>query len=102
MIPTVSLRTALETDDLLASALPGDSFALWRTMLIAAMGENLDQREAAAFRTYTGREPPTDPVRELVAVVGRRGGKPRGSRALAPGPPTMAVLPSADNATDMP
>jgi len=82
MIPTVSLRTALETPDLLAGALPGDSFALWRSILIGAMGEPLDQREQAAFRTYTGREAPSDPVRELVAVVGRRGGKDKATAAL--------------------
>jgi NUMOD3 motif len=60
MKPRISLREALSDPNLLGSALAGDSWKAWRTLLIAVMGEEL--------------------TAEFLAVVGRRGGK---SRALA-------------------
>jgi|SRR5580704_560542 hypothetical protein len=53
----------------------GSSWFAWRTLLIAAMGEPLEQPgELAAFKELTGRPaPPADPVREFFAVMGRAG-----------------------------
>ena len=81
MKPRISLREALSDPNLLGRSLAGDSWKAWRTLLIAARGEKLSDDERAIFAKLTGRErEPLRPVEEMVAVVGRRGGK---SRALA-------------------
>jgi hypothetical protein len=81
MIPRIPLRQAITDANLLGNALVGDSWRAWRTMLIAAMGEELTNEERAIFTKLTGRErEPGQRVTELVAIVGRRGGK---SRAMA-------------------
>ena len=77
----MTMRRALSDPALLGNVLPGDSWRAWRIILIATMGEALDDEERAIFQSLTGR--PTEPgerVDELWAVVGRRGGK---SRAIA-------------------
>lgn len=84
MKPRVTLRRALDDPNLLGGALPGDSWKPWRVLLIAAMGEALDDEERATFIALTGRErEPLHRVHELAAVVGRRGGKTRALSALA-------------------
>jgi hypothetical protein len=81
VVPKTALRVALEQPGLLASALPGSSWGGWRALLLAAMGEALKDDELETFRRLTERQqPPAERVSELVAVVGRRGGK---SRAIA-------------------
>jgi hypothetical protein len=78
---SVSLRKALADPKLLGKALAGDSWLAWRILLIAAVGEALTDSERTIFRQLTGRAcEPGKPVHELVAIVGRRGGK---SRAMA-------------------
>jgi hypothetical protein len=75
------LRTAFNDPQLLGNAIPGDSWFAWRTLLIASMGEQLNDVQRATFARLTGRErEPLQRVEEAVFVVGRRGGK---SRALA-------------------
>jgi hypothetical protein len=84
MNPRISLREALSDPNLLGSALAGDSWKAWRTLLIAAMGEELTADERAIFAKLTGRErEPLERVHELAAVVGRRGGKSRAMATLA-------------------
>ena len=56
MIPRVPLREALSDPNLLGTAIAGDSWSSWRTLLIAAMGEGLHQNERAIFSQLTGRE----------------------------------------------
>ena len=56
MRPLVSMREALADPALLGSALPGPSWTAWRAMLIATMGEPLDDDELAIFRRHTGRD----------------------------------------------
>jgi hypothetical protein len=86
MKPRVTLRKALADPNLLGHALEGDSWKSWRTLLIAGMGEPLDEDERATFRALTGRErEPLQRVDQFAAVIGRRGGK---SRAMA----TLAIL----------
>lgn len=78
----VSLRAAFADPALLGNVLAGDSWRAWRVLLIATMGEPLDDEERVVFKQLTGgrdREPGRR-VEEFVAVIGRRGGK---SRALA-------------------
>lgn len=82
--PTVSMREALTDPQLLGGALPGESWRLWRVLLIAAMGEALDDEERALFAEVTGRErEPLELVEELWAIVGRRSGKTRAAGTLA-------------------
>src|SRR5689334_20440935 len=84
MIPKVPLRRALEDPALLGTALPGDTWLAWRTLLIAAMGEPLSDDERAIFTRLTGRiSEPLGRVEELWAVVGRRGGKTRAGAVLS-------------------
>jgi hypothetical protein len=81
MKPRTSLRKALADSRLLGNAIPGDSWAGWRSLLLAAMGEPLEPDELEHFRRLTGRqEAPRERVDELWCVIGRRGGK---SRAIA-------------------
>src|SRR5262249_38176666 len=84
MKPTISLRKALATPQLLGDTIAGDSWAAWRTLLIAAMGEELTAAERLLFQRLTGRaSEPGQRVEELVAVIGRRGGKSRALSTLA-------------------
>ena len=84
MIPQTSLRQTLSDPNLLGNVLGGESWAAWRAILLAAMGERLNPGELEVFRRLTGRErPPDKRVDELVCVVGRRGGKSSAIAALA-------------------
>src|ERR1700756_2878921 len=84
MIPRVPLREALLDPNLLGTAIAGDSWRSWRTLLIAAMGEELRENEREIFSQLTGRErEPLRRVDEFAAVIGRRGGKSRAMATLA-------------------
>jgi hypothetical protein len=76
---------ALSDSRLLGAAL-GDaaSWRTWRVVLKAAFGLTLNEEEAKTFALIAGgRKPPTSRVRELWAVIGRRGGKSRVAAAIA-------------------
>jgi hypothetical protein len=82
--PSLPFRKALADPGLLGHTLKGPSWAPWRTLLVAAMGEPLDEVERAVFTTLTGREQePLQRVEEFVGVIGRRGGKSRAISVLA-------------------
>src|SRR5262245_3845614 len=84
MKPSISLRRALADAGLLAHALPGDTWATWRALLIACMGEALTAGECVAFTKLTGREcEPGKLVEECAFIIGRRGGKTRAISTLA-------------------
>lgn len=84
MKPLISMREALADPQLLGGALPGDSWAAWRVLLIASMGEALTDEERVIFTALTGRDvEPLEPVDEFHGVVGRRGGKTRAAGTLA-------------------
>jgi hypothetical protein len=84
MKPKVTLRQALADPQLLGGMLAGDSWDGWRTLLIAAMGEALTDAERETFAKLTGRKrEPLQRIEELIAVIGRRGGKSRSSAVLA-------------------
>ena len=84
MKPLITIRKALCDDALLGRALGGPSWAAWRVLLIAAMGEALSDAERETFKALTGRErEPLERVEELVGVIGRRGGKSQSMAALA-------------------
>jgi hypothetical protein len=81
----LTIDKALEHPQLLAAAL-GDqaSWQTWRAVLKATFGIALNREEARAFASVAGgRKPPEQRVRELWAIVGRRGGKSRMAAAIA-------------------
>ena len=84
MKTTISLRKALADKQLLGKVLSGDTWRAGRILLTAAMGEVLRDDERNTFTELTGRErEPGQRIEELVAVVGRRGGKSRAMSTLA-------------------
>ncbi len=79
-----TIDRALRDKRLLGAALDGDidTWRVWMAVLQAAFGLPIDDIEA--FKSVAGdRAPPNIRVRELWAVVGRRGGKSRIAAALA-------------------
>jgi hypothetical protein len=78
------MRAALSDPALLGGVLAGPSWAVWRALLIASMGEALTTGERELFAKFTGRPAePLERVEELWAVVGRKGGKSRAAAVLA-------------------
>jgi hypothetical protein len=80
-----SIDDALRDPSLLGAAL-GDpeSWQTWRAVLKAAFGLELNRDEARAFASVAGsRAPPTKRVRELWAIIGRRGGKSQMAALIA-------------------
>jgi hypothetical protein len=63
--PLVTMRKALADSNLLGRALEGDSWRAWRILLIALMGEPLDDAERVTFERLTGRA--TEARRDLAA-----------------------------------
>jgi hypothetical protein len=83
--PTISIDHALSDQNLLAPALGSlPTWSTWRAILKAAFGLRLTRSQSDDFTAAAGaRPPPKQRVRELWAVVGRRGGKSRMAGALA-------------------
>lgn len=83
MKPLVTMREALADPGLLGGAIPGESWRPWRTLLIAAMGEPLDDEERAIFTALTERErEPLQAVEEFWGIAGRRSGKTRAAGVM--------------------
>ena len=69
MKKNVTLRKALTDKQYFGGQLDGDSWAPWRALLIAIIGEELTPDELAIFQAVTNRQSaPTEPVREFVGV----------------------------------
>jgi hypothetical protein len=84
MIARTTLRRALDDPVLLGSVLVGESWKAWRCLLLATMGERLNEDELEIFRRFTGRtEAPKSRVEESLYLIGRRGGKDRAASVLA-------------------
>jgi hypothetical protein len=84
MRPLFSMRSALESPKLFGKILAGDSWSVWRVVLIAAMGEELTPAERVIFKQVSGRDhEPGVRIEELVGAIGRRSGKSRASSVLA-------------------
>jgi hypothetical protein len=82
--PSVTLRRALSDPGLLGSILGDHSWAAWRALLIAAMGEALTEDERGVFKKLTGRDQePLSRVEEFWGIAGRRAGKSRAISTLA-------------------
>ena len=76
MRPKFTMRHALGDPALLADALKGDSWNVWRALLIASVGEALTDDERAIFKQFTGRDhEPGKMLDTWLTVAGRRSGK---------------------------
>ena len=65
-----TMRRALSDPNLLGNVLAGDSWAAWRVLLIAAMGEALTEDERVIFTRLTGRErEPLSRVEEFWGII---------------------------------
>jgi hypothetical protein len=83
-VPTLSLVDTLDAEGLFAGQFGDESWQPWRVVLAALEGRALDEQGVALYRACTGRQTlPTEPVKEFVAIVGRRGGKSRVGALLA-------------------
>jgi hypothetical protein len=72
----MDIAAALSDSRMLGQWFGGSSWDGWRTIMRAAHGLPLTQAERAFFSTVAGgREPPTQPVKELWVLCGRRSGK---------------------------
>jgi hypothetical protein len=71
----LDIISALDDPNLFQPFFAGDSWATWRVVLKAAFHIPMHRGERALFRGVADRDPPTQRVRELWAIVGRRGGK---------------------------
>ncbi len=82
---TPTIDQALRDPKLLGAALgPSQTWAVWLAVLRAAFGLPLDAEQAALFAAVAGgRQPPSQRVRELWAICGRRAGKSRIAAAIA-------------------
>jgi hypothetical protein len=77
------MRAALNDATLLGTALAGSSWANWRVLLIAMMGEALTAAERVIFKELTQLDhEPGVRVDEFIGVIGRRGGKSRAISVL--------------------
>jgi len=73
--PPITIRQAMTDRHLFGQQFGGDSWAAWRSLLAGFYALELDETEAAHWRTLTEREPPTSPHEELWIAAGRRSGK---------------------------
>jgi hypothetical protein len=72
------MRDALTDLHIFGAVLAGESWAAWRVLLIAAMGEELTDTERVIFAELTGRDiEPGEHCEEFWGIIGRRGGKTR-------------------------
>ena len=84
-LPSTTIDAAIDDQALFGAAL-GDAatWQTWRVVLKATFGIKLNRDEARVFAAVAGsRSPPAQRVRELWAIIGRRGGKSRVAAALA-------------------
>jgi hypothetical protein len=72
---SIPVADALRSAHLFGPHFEGDSWNTWRAVLKAAFAEPLSKAERATFTAVAERAPPRHRVKELVAIVGRGGGK---------------------------
>src|SRR5690242_18724229 len=71
----INLIEAMDDPNLFEPWFRGPTWHPWRTILKAANGLPLSQEELEFFRTVAERDPPSEPVKELWIIAGRRAGK---------------------------
>ena len=73
--PPISVAAAWHSQRLLGPFFSGESWSRWCAVMKAGFGEALSTTESAIFHEVAERQPPAHRVKELVAIVGRGGGK---------------------------
>ena len=71
----LSIIEAMNHPRLFGSSFKGPSWDNWRTVLKATTALPLSETELAFFQTVAERDPPKRPVRQVLYLIGRRGGK---------------------------
>jgi len=80
----MNILEAMQTPDLFGDAFTGDSWKTWRAVLSGAFALPMDDDRLATFKSVAGdREPPSERVRELWAIAGRRSAKTHTAAAIA-------------------
>jgi hypothetical protein len=74
-VPAISIIDTMDDPQCFEPWFRGSTWWGWRCILKAAYALTMDEEETAFFRSVAERDPPEEPVKELWAVVGRRGGK---------------------------
>ena len=78
MTPAITLTQALDDPKLFGGTFAAPSFWTWKAVAKVIDGLPLDEREAKLFYECTGRtQLPVGPVRRIINLTGRRGGKDR-------------------------
>jgi hypothetical protein len=81
---SITLAEAMRDFELFGATFAAPTFWPWHALGKVLSGERLDTREEDLFYQCTGRSRlPTQPVRRLMLLVGRRGGKDRFASAAA-------------------
>ena len=83
LLDAIGIADFLDDPNLLGRDFSGDSWATWKVVLRAALGEALSTAERQRFRELAHRDPPRNRVRELWLAIGRRAGKDSIASALA-------------------
>jgi hypothetical protein len=85
MTATIAISDAVRDENLLGAALGNPApWETWIAVLKASFHERLSRHERRAFDAVAGgRKPPSERVRELIAIVGRGGGKSRMAALIA-------------------
>ncbi|WP_454105429.1 hypothetical protein [Marinobacter sp. MBR-105] len=74
----------MQTPELFGDAFKGDSWETWRAVLSGAFALPMDDDRMATFKSVAGdREPPSERVRELWCIAGRRSAKTHTAAAIA-------------------
>jgi hypothetical protein len=79
----IEIVEALDDPNLFGPWFSGPSWATWKAVLKAAFALPMDADDLKLFRAVAERDPPRKRVRELWAIVGRRGGKDSIASAIA-------------------
>jgi hypothetical protein len=75
MRASLSIIVAMNDPGLFEPWFPGPTWNARRVILKAAFGPPMAPKEISIFRSVADRDPPTEPVKELWTIVGRRSGK---------------------------
>jgi hypothetical protein len=75
MSSKLDIISSMDDPELFKPWFSGKSWDAWRIILKGIYALPMSEDERAFFRTVAERDPPTKPVKEVVIIAGRRGGK---------------------------
>jgi hypothetical protein len=79
----LTLPQAFSSTAMFGKSFAGPSWDGWKAVLKASQGHKLTSAEDAFFRSVAERDPPTEPVRQMWIIAGRRAGKDSVTAAIA-------------------